>query len=283
MQNVLGGMANKGLAWMFEQFGSWTYEWIYGGISKFADIVLSLTTTATNVFWDVPAIEVCLDFFGWVNGIVLVVSLLFLCMEITEQSGRVNWAIIFSNCCKGFIFVFFNRYIGLATFTITEQATQAIDVNLSAPSSALISSAVSKLTAGATSGIFLIIMTLAIVAAFIAFFIMAMLRNGTLLVQIFSSSFYIPSIIRGDTAKLGDWLEQTVAISVTFFIQYLLFCIGLDHLSSFSGPGLVTTATCWLTMFFVPRILAKFGYSSGTASVFSAAGSVVNSGMAFVK
>lgn len=283
MQNVLGGMASKGLGWLFDQHGSWLYDWIYGGISKFADNVLSLTTNATSVFWDVPAIEVCLDFFGWVNGIVLVVSLLLLCMEITEQSGRVNWAIVFSNCCKGFIFVFFNRYIGLATFTITEQATKAIGVNLKSPSSAFISSAVSKLTAGATSAIFLILMTLAILAAFIAFFIMAMLRNGTLLVQIFSSSFYIPSIIRGDTAKLGDWLEQTVAISVTFFIQYLLFCIGLDHLSSFSGDGLVTTATCWLTMFFVPRILAKFGYSSGTASVLSAAGNAVNSGMAFVK
>ncbi|MBE6905007.1 MAG: hypothetical protein E7476_01835 [Ruminococcaceae bacterium] len=279
MQNVIGGMASKGLVWLFEQFGSWVYEWIFGAVSKLVDDILSLTTSATSVFWDVPAIELCLDFFTWVNGVVLVVSLLFLCVEITEQNGRVNWSIVFTNLFKGFAFVFFNRYIGLATFVVTEQATQAMDIALNTPSSAIIGTWLT----GMNSGIFIILMILVVLAAFVSFFIMSMLRNGSLLVQIFSSAFYIPSIIRGDTAKLTDWLEQTVAISATYFIQYLLFCIGLDHLTGFSGPGLVTTATCWLTMFFVPKILSKFGYSSGTASVLSAAGSVVNSGISFVK
>lgn len=279
MEGVVGGLATKGLVYLFDQFGTWTYDWIFKGISKFAEAVLELTTTATSVFWDVAAIEAFLNFSAWVNVMVLVVSLLFLAMDIAEQSGRVNWAIVASNFFKGIIFVYFNRYIGMVTYQITEQLTTSLNIQMSAPHSLI----ASLLSTDITSGIFLILIVLVILAAFVAFFIMAMLRNGTLFVQILSSSFYIPAIVRGDTAKLGDWLRQTVAISATYAIQYILFYLGLSFLTGLTGGDLVLTGTCWTTMFFVPKILEQFGYSSGASSVLSAAGNTASAGLSFAK
>ncbi len=283
MTNVIGGMAAKGLAWLFDQFAAWLYEWVYAGLSKFIDSVLQLLTTATNRFWDVPVIERLLDFSAWINTVVLAISLLFLIMEIVEQSDRVNWAIVFSNLVKGLLFVLFNRYIGLATYTVSQTVIEGFDIDLQTPTFSGLTAMLSACLGGITGGFFVTFMVVVVFAAFIAFFVMSLLRCGTLFVQIFSSSFYIPSIIQGDTAKMGDWLRQTIAISATYFLQYLLFYIGLDSLTGVSPDAFITTAVCWTTMFFVPKILGQFGYSSGASSVISAAGSLVQSGLSFVK
>lgn len=274
MVNVIGGMASGGLNWLFDSYGHWYITWIYQGLSLITESIMKFVTEVTDVFWETPAIELYLDFFTWINGVVMVVSIVFLLMEIVEQSGRVNWMIVFSNIVKGLLFVLFNRYIGLATYQISAGMTKALGLKIDG-STNFLTSFFNPLMIGLSGFMALIIA----IVAFVAFFIMGLIRNGTLLVQIFASAFYIPSIIQGDTAKFGEWLQQTVAISATYFMQYLLFYLGLDNFSGFSGTSFIVTGTCWLTMFFVPRILGRFGYSSGAASVVSSAGNLIHQGL----
>ena len=282
---MLGGLANQGLSWLFGQFGNWLYNWVFDGIANLMDTILEFTNGATNIFWEVDAVSVILDFSAWVNVVVLVISLFFLMMDVVEQSGRVNWSILFSNLCKGMAFVLFNRYIGQATLQLAIQCADALNIQVDPPAAGIIKSMLGI----ERSGIFVILVVLVILVAFIAFFFISLLRNGAMFVQILSSSFYIPSIIRGDTAQLGEWLRQTVTIAATYFLQYLLFYLGLGELDA--GIGSVTamskvfviTGTCWLTMFMVPRILERFGYTSGAREVFSAAGSMASSGLSIAK
>lgn len=270
-----GGLAGQGLSWLFDQFGTWATEWIMAGISKAVEAVLESITSLTGGFWDEPAIELFLNFSMTVNIIVMVVALLFLCVEIAQQSGRVNWTVVFGNFAKVIVFIFFNRYIGLSSILFAEILTENLNLSMDAPSpGALIAS-----IANGTSMVGVAFLLLIVAVAFVAFFIMSMLRNGMLFVQILTSSFYIPDILSGDTARLGDWVRQTVAISGTYILQYYTFYLGLTYFST----SLLTCFTFWLAMFSVPRVLEKFGYSSGAAGVLSAAGSVAGAGMSFVK
>lgn len=280
MESVAGGMANEGLNWLFGQFSAWMYGWVYDGLGKAADYILGMTTQATSSFWDVSAINLLLDFSAWVNIVVFVVSLLFLVFDIAEQGGQVQWHIIMTNFFKGIIFVLFNRNIGLMIYQLAVSTTQMLQIDFEAPE---ISNILELMQVTQQSGLVIILMILVVAVAFIAFFCMSMVRNGTLFVQIFTSSFYITGIIRGDTAKAGEWLRQTIAISATYFMQYLMFYLGLNSLTGGTGSSMITTFTCWLTMFFVPKIMDRFGYASGAASVFSAAGSVAGAGLSVVR
>lgn len=278
MGDIGGGIVNAGLKWLFDQFGDWVGKWIYDGIAKAVEETMKLTTVAANNFWDSPAVELLLNFSGWINMVVLVISLVFLCMDIAEQAGRVSWSIVFTNFCKGMIFVAFNRYAGLMVYQLAISTTSALRLDTNPPKLSSILDAFTD-----ASMIITALVALVVAIAFVAFFCMAMIRNGTMFVQIFTSSFYISDIIRGDTAKMGEWFKQTVAIAATYFMQYLLFYMGLNNILGSSEHMLVNVATCWLTMFFVPKILDRFGYTSGAGSVFSAAGSVAGAGLSVMR
>lgn len=282
MGDIVGGIANQGLTWLFDQFGEWTYGFIYKGLSKLANAIIQLSINSASIFWETSGIELFLDFSMWVNMIVLAISLLVLCMDIAEQAGRISWSVVVKNIFKGMAFVFFNRSIGLMTFLLASQLTSALEVQLNRPELNVFDP-IKSMESMLGSGLMVIVLGIVLIIAAAAFICMSMLRNGTLFVQIMISAFYIPGIVRGDTAKLGEWLSRTVAISATFCIQFILFYIGLNSVLEYSNEAFILTGTCWLTMFFVPKALDRFGYSSGAGSVFSAAGSVAGMGLSFVK
>lgn len=270
-----GGLANQGLKWLFDQFGQWAVDWSMAGFSKFVEYILETVTGLTGDFWNEPVIEVFLNFSMTINFIVLTFSLLFFCIEIAQQSGRVNWLLVFSNFAKVTIFIFFNRYIGLASIALADILTVNLNFSMEAPKPSEIIAGID----GATGLIAAALLLIILLVAFIAFFLMSMLRNGTMFVQILSSSFYIPGILSGDNARLGDWMRQSVAISGTYILQYYMFYLGLTYYAT----SLLTALTFWASMFAVPKILEKFGYPSGAGGILSAAGSMAGAGLTLVR
>lgn len=264
------------MTWLFEMFGSWVSDFYLSMLQDFADSVIDLVLQIVDGFWQNNLLEAFLNFSVAINIVVMVVSILILCFDIAEESKPIIWKQIFANLFKGGLFTLFSRYIGMLCLTLSNLIVKylQIDVDQSAlwnvplmvPSSAISAS---------------VIWLLILVISFVAFGVVCVMRNASMFVLMMSSALYIPDIVRGDTAKMGDWIRQVIAVSLTFVFQYILFCIGVGGCISYEP---ITALTGLVGIFSVPKVLQKFGYSSGVTGIFSSAGNAaMQVGKMFIK
>lgn len=110
-----------------------------------------------------------------------------------------------------------------------------------------------------------------IIIAVGGFCIVTMMRSCAILIQAFTAFLYVPDIVRGHTTSMGNWIRQTIAILLTFFLQYVLFFQGLVAYFNFQY---IIAITLWIGMMNVSKFLDKYGMSSGVTSVLSTGASV---------
>ena len=88
-----------------------------------------------------------------------------------------------------------------------------------------------------------------------------------------------PHNVRGGQIAKTGWSRQADSVMITYFFQYLMFYCGLYIL--YQG-NLITALIPFITMFGVPRLLDKFGYSSGTGGVGNAVTSIIFQGASLI-
>ena len=241
---------------------------------------MDLVTSATGNFWNDPVILYILDFSQWINYIVFVLSLLFLLADIAqEQAGRgVDWTHVVTSGIKAFGFVLLNRWIALLTVQLADILIKAIDFkDMSLTPEFLIENMASSLFAISARPLLSILLPIIVVIASGIFFFVVIQRFGAMLIHILTSSLYIADIVRGDGEKMGEWLRQMIAISITYVFQYLLYYLGLYLCAAGNiAPGI----GCWIVTGSVGRILQRYGYSTGTKGAIGNASRMAGMGLA---
>lgn len=264
------------MTWLFEMFGQWVSEYYFKLIQDFADSVIDLVLELVDGFWQNNLLEAFLDFSVAINLIVMVVSILILCFDIAEENKPIIWKQIFANLFKGGMFTLFSRYIGMLCLTLSNLIVKYLEIDVDR--SALWN--IPLMTPSGAIGVTLIWIII-LVVSFAAFAVVCVTRNASMFVLMMSSALYIPDVVRGDTAKMGDWIRQVIAVTLTFVFQYILFCIGVGGCIAYDP---VTALTGLVGIFSVPKVLQKFGYSSGVTGIFSSAGNAaMQVGKMFIK
>ena len=233
-------------------------------------------------FWSNDIIKGFLAFSMWINGVVFVLGFVFSLFDAAEEAGsmkQIDWLAVTINFIKGFLFVDMYSYLAIGIMQIANILTTSLNLRISINGGSKFLDTIKDI--GSTQ-FFNGIMPLCVIIAIIFFIVISIKRFGTMLIQIFSSAFYIVDIVRGETIKLGDWLRQTIAIAFTYTFQYILFYIGFILIMG--NNGIVDTLIAfglWMSMGGVSQVLAKYGYSSGIkgGSTFS---SLANQGLSLL-
>jgi len=116
--------------------------------------------------------------------------------------------------------------------------------------------------------------TLAVAIALIGFFVTTILRVANMFVQMLLAPLYVPYVLMGDQQKWIEWFLSVISVGFTYVIQYSVFYAGFmityysttDLTNKLIGIGLL------FATFGVPKAMAKFGWSSGSANAFRSAG-----------
>lgn len=249
---------------------------IKNGLLSICNQIISLIATGTAGFWDQPLIKAFIDFSKWTNMVVFVVAVIFMLFDMAEEfaSGKdVDYSVVFMNTVKALIFVQFNALFAQMSMAISDILTTNMSFKLPTDTSTMYVTINSNF---ANDIVFDVLMLLVVLIGVLVFFVMSVMRYGSMFVLILSSSMYISDILRGDTTSMGSWLRQMVAIAGTYTFQYITFYCGLYFLLD---GNIVMCCMLWGGMFSASKILQKFGYSTGTRGVFSSAGSLASKGI----
>lgn len=240
--------------------------------------LLTLIAKETSGFFTNDIVSVFLNFSKWANYIVFAISLLFMLFDIAEEhaSGKdVDYSVVFGNAIKAIIFAQFNSSLAIMSMTIADILTTKLNFQIPTDPDQIFNAIIQGYSVSVS---FTILMLLAVLIGTIVFFVMSVMRYGAMFIQILSSSLYISDIVRGDTTSIGSWLRHTVAISVTYILQYITFYCGLYFMAQ---QDIIMWAVMWAAMVNVSKILQKFGYSTGTRGFFGATGSLASRGVSF--
>lgn len=264
------------MTWLFEMFGGWVSDFFLSMIQDFADSVIDLVLQVVDGFWQNDLLEAFLNFGVAINVIVMVVSILMLLFDLAEENKQIIFKQVFVNVVKGALFTLFSRHIGMLCLTLSNLIAKYIQIDIDRSALWSMSTLLPSSTIASAA-----IWSLILIISFAAFAVVCVIRNASMFVLMMSSALYIPDVVRGDTAKMGDWIRQVIAVSLTFVFQYILFCLGVGGCVS-ADP--VTALTGFAGIFAVPKVLQKFGYSSGVTGVFSSAGNMaMQAGRFFIK
>ncbi|WMJ22691.1 DUF6045 family protein [Paludicola sp. MB14-C6] len=244
------------------------FEGIYNGINDIFTICMKFFNEITFDFWDNYIIKGFLAFSMWVNGVVFVLAFVFSLFDAAEEAGsmkQIDWVAVSLNFIKGLLFVSMYSYLSIGIMQIANLLTTYLNLKKDTDLVKVVSNIATNPAANPALTLFInMILTMCVTVALIYFMIISLKRYGTMLIQIFSSAFYVPDIVRGETTKLGDWLRQTIAIAFTYTFQYILFYIGFIIISDSKGiVDVLLGFGLWLSMGGVSQVLSKYGYSSG--------------------
>lgn len=224
---------------------------------EFATLILGWVNTALNSFWNDGVITGLFEVSKNVGRAIFVLAFIVMLLDIVEDHAAnkpVYASTVIGNIFKALFFIEFAPVLGQYSLLVGERLMSVI--NLSESLSVLNLS--ERMTA---TGLIGAIQWIIMLVALIYFFIATLKRYSVMLIQILQCTLYIPPILRGDTTAMGGWLRQTVAISLTYFFQYLLFYLGLYF---YLRSNLLPSMALWLGMKEVPKILEKYGLSMGT-------------------
>ena len=272
---------------MFDGIFGMIEKWIIGKLLEFCSTVISLVNAISISFFDNELIKIVLAFFGGLSLIIFASSLVFMLFDVVEEvsgSKTIEWGTVFINCTKALCFILVVPPGVMLSMDIGNNVIDILGVGaINNSLSDMVSGGLLGMLGGGTFNfMFTLLIALLLAVGITFFFYISLLRFGNMFVQIMIANLYIPDIVRGNTESMGDWLRQTIAIAITYLIQYLLFALGLnfivdkgftpEHMGNF-----LLGISLWITMFGVSKLLNKFGMSSGVKGVVSSATSTATS------
>lgn len=214
---------------------------------------LSWSVTPAQDFWSNPLVTGLITVVTWTGRALMFCAIIVMIVDAVEDvaAGKAVYAsTIVGNIIKGMLFVELAPFVGKYAITLCDTLVTSIDIG------AYTSNTTDLITAMQMSAPVLII---SLIGCLVWLF-QALKRFGSMLIQIVSCVLYVPSIVRGDTTAMGSWIRQTIAIALTFLLQYVLFYISLVFL--LGGQWLLAIAM-WISIGSVPRLLDKYGLSHG--------------------
>lgn len=257
---------------VFTAFEKRILNWIF----EVGSNMLNWTSSITSNFWDFPLIKALMTFMDSILIMVFIASVavaLFDCVEEISADKIIQWPVVFTNFFKGFAFCIAVRYVCQYSmklaYSITTLLAKGTGKNMTEYASTFSGIKSTAIGLGFIIGLLIILF---ITIGIVVFFISALRANGNMTVQYMSSPLYVTSIVRGDTSAIGDWLRQTVAIAVTYVVQYFLFVFGLVLIADYNTTSVTngsffTGIGFWMVLIAVPRVLNKFGMSSGSTGI----------------
>jgi len=246
---------------------------------ELSNIIMGWISNNTQNYWQHPIIQTIIAFYSGFCMIALVTSVLAMFFDIAEEtmaSKSVDYGTVFFNFIKAFTFMITAPLICSFSIEIGNIITNAIGFGsgLQFDGNAL------QDIIQQVNVIMLLLVAVLLVIATIGFLMMSLVRFAHMIIHLLTAIFYIPDIVRGNTASIGDWVKQMIAIAGTFVIQYLLFAIGI---SVFTNSDILLAMGMWVGMFSVPKILGKYGMSSGIAGLGNATMNMGNKAMRVFK
>lgn len=233
------------------------------------DVISIINTNLLNAF-SIPVISDFIFLGIRLGEILYAATFIILLMDIAEEASSmksdqfkaIEWTTIFANLVKAFIFVEAAPRLAIMSMQTGARLVKEFDpssylnfINSTAPHLGLIG---------------LLIMLVGVVG----FALITMMRFAAMLIQAFSAFLYIPDIVRGHTTSMGDWIRQAVCICLTFFLQQVLFFMGIV---CFYSSDVIPACMLWLGMFYTPVFLGKYGMSSGVTGVLSSGARIATS------
>ena len=156
-------------------------------------------------------------------------SLIFYFLSIVQEKDR-NWYVIFKCFVTTVFFILFNQILARLVFFLPSYVTSNLDTFISgdATSSSLEKLMGSELNSIAET-IFSKNMALSIILfiALVAFFIISIMRVGAIFIQIMSAPSYVQYFLLGKDQQGFEWINSTIAIGLTYIIQYCCFYSGI--------------------------------------------------------
>lgn|GEM_PF-1335411 len=250
----------------------WDATWLR--ISKWilaqCENLIYKSTSSADGFWNEAIINQFLDFSRWISMGIVAAATVLMIFDVVEDAARqrqIDYTVIFGNFFKGLAFAIIAPYAGKYILTIT--STLAGSLQLSSVSEIVKGIPKTNPVAG----------YLYVAAASVFFYIMSLARFGTMFVQSLTPCLYVSDIVRGETAAMGSWIRQTVAISLTHLIQTSLYYLGVYFMLH---SNITLCLACWIGMTQTKKVLDKYGMSSGVTGIVSSAGQVVSTGISLV-
>lgn len=239
----------------------------YGLITSFMNLIELVSSNLLKLF-DTPIIVDFMYAGIWISRILFGATIFILLIDILEENGSwksdqfkvIEWTTIFLNLMKAAVFVEAAPRFAILAIHLTVGSVSSFDPK-------------PYLTGIPINGTSLLAIIIGIVAVG-GFAITTLMRFVAILIQAFSSFLYVPDIVRGHTTSMGSWIRQTVAIVLTFFLQYTLFFMGLV---CFCESEIILACALWIGMFLCAKYLDKFGMSTGVTGALSSSISMAQS------
>lgn len=259
----------------FEAFFSFFTTWLKDQVVELCTFIIDTINKYIIGFFDNEYILQFLKFSTWLNVFIFVVALFVVLIDIVEEKTSGNPIAItdiFMNVFKAFAFAYFARWLAQGSMELIDKVLKALQFD-SIHFDTFDNATKSILASLGSSKILTVVFPIILLCACIVFFINSIKRFGTMFVHILTAFLYIPDIMRGNTVKMGEWLRQMLAISLTYAFTYLLFFLGCTF---YIQLEYVLAIGMWLAMALVPKALNHFGWSSGSKGSF---GGVVQGAM----
>lgn len=254
----------------------WTFfqDKIMSGLFNLFSSVISWCATMSYEFWNESFVRALLNASIAVSGIVWAVAFIIMLLDVVEAISEEKPVFISSlagDAVKALAFYFVAPNVGqyaiLFVFEIVKRLNWADSLE------ATLKQYLTSTLGSVYFGIVLLIGS-------IYFFFASLKNSGLFFCQLLTCPLYVPSIVRGDHTAMGAWLRQSVSILLTFFFQYLMFYSSLFLF--FQGQPMAAIMPM-LAMMAVPRLLDKYGFSSGSGGIGQTLSTAAYSIMNFVK
>ena len=250
-------------------------NYLSGICNKIFDFLFGKALTGLSMIFDNPVVNAFLYLANTLSWVILVVSFVFFLLKVAREEQK-NWLVIALCPFQAIIFVVFNQIIAKLSFIIPDTFVSLLNFTLKGyiPNAGIFE------IAGTSA--FRILFTLIALAGFT---IVVFMRGAAMFIQMMTAPLYVPYVICGDSAKTMEWIVSTVAIGVTFFIQYVVFYAGIT-MCSYAGSNWLSIIGGYIFMigtFLVPKSLQKYGWTSGVAHSFQSASGMAVSAMHMLK
>ncbi|MEG0272522.1 MAG: hypothetical protein RR639_08395 [Hydrogenoanaerobacterium sp.] len=204
------------------------------------------------------------NMFSWT---VFVFALLFYFLKIAQEEQR-NWAVIMRCPVNAIIFITLNQIIAQLCFVLPYHIIRGIQTAFALD----IFDSGSFLDVYFSEAVKPLIFTICAIAI-IGFFIVTVMRIGSMSIQMMIAPFYVPYALMGENQRVMEWVVSTVSIGFTYVIQFAMFYIGaliLTYAKADIVNGVMGIAFLF-SVFAVPKGMQKFGWSSGAGHGFQSA------------
>ena len=211
-----------------------------------------------------PIVNAFLQFASYVSWSLFIIFLCYYFLKIGKEERR-NWYAITMTPLTTIFFITFNQIIAKLCFLlpnlIIDGFTKVISPNIKPGNFFSIGKVQASLW-----------LSIAILIAAVGFFLVSVIRLGSIFIQMLIAPFYVPSLLSGDTQKAMEWITSTIAVGFTYLVQFVVFYSGALLLSYNEDDTYFIWGIVFLICtFLVPKALQKWGWNSGISHSFQSA------------